>query len=254
MKKSLLPTFGFLSLVLVPVSASLAAERQTRSGATVKSQPSEDAASGQTRSKVEKKGRSSSQRRTDHSTFHSTFGIGLELGANSTYGNGVKLMFDPVPFFDFQAAMGYNSTGFKAGGGAAVVLPLGDRFGMNVGAAAVYSAGTQGKVSLPAKFTPEGGEEENITVTRKFRATPATFASPFFGGYFSLTPMFRLAAQVNYNHVFKGNNIDLSEDAEYDTPVEPTNEADVNTDFEKRAKEKLNINGLGISAGLQLRF
>lgn len=190
---------------------------------------------------------------TSSETFK-RLGVGLDLGANATYGNGLKAFFDPIKYLDLQLGAGYNSTGLKLGAGMAGQIWVTDEFSLNLGSSVVRSAGTKGKVSVDGKFTPEGGKEEKVTVSRTFEATPAIYLSPFLGMSYAFTPAIRAALQVNYNKVVSGNEIEFSDAPQYDTPIEATNESEVYDDFEVQAKEKLNINGPGISAGVQYWF
>ncbi len=182
------------------------------------------------------------------------FAAGIELGSNAIYGNGLKVGFYPHKIFEMQLGAGYNMTGAKLGIGSDINLSI-NRFGIFAGAAWVYSAGKEEKFSLPAKFTPEGSAtEEKMNAIRKIRVTPAQYISPFLGFSFLISRSWRLSAQANYNKIIKGNEIEFIGPVEYDQPVEPTNESDADEDFQKKAREKLNINGIGASAGIQYLF
>lgn len=182
------------------------------------------------------------------------FAVGIEFGTNATFGNGVKAIFSPVPFFGLQGGVGYNTTGLKAGLGGSLNLPI-SRLGVFTSLAFVHSAGTEDKVTLPVKFIPEGSSsEEKMNGVRKVRVTPAKYYSPFAGISFRVAQAFGLTAQVNYNKVIKGNEVEFIGPMEYDQPVEPTNESTADEEFKAKAREKLNINGIGLSAGLQFLF
>lgn len=182
------------------------------------------------------------------------WGAGLDLGSNATYGNALVASFNPIDFLNIQGGLGYNTTGLKMGVGSAAVLPLG-RFGFDFGGALVHSNGIKDKVSLPAKFTPEGSStDENVTVTKSFTSTPANYLSGFGGFFFDLVPAFRILAHVNFNKVLSGNEVKFDGQAQYDASVDASNESEVESDFDPKAKKKLDISGLGFSIGLQYRF
>lgn len=196
------------------------------------------------------------QKNEAHHGSRSTFlGLGLALGSSATYGNGLILNVDPIPYLRAQVGAGYNTTGAKTGAAAAAVLPVASIFGFDAGVAVVHSFGTKGEVGVSAKFTPEGSSSsENVTAIRKYRVAPANYYSAFLGPYFALTPNIWIEAHVNYNKVIAGNDVDFYDSVSFDTPIEPTNEDDVNRDFNVKAKKKLDINGLGFFVGVQLRI
>lgn len=201
--------------------------------------------SNSTKSSIKAKASGNSTRR---------FGVGLEFGSNSTYGNAFVPHFNPFEYLDIQAGIGYNTTGVKLGAGAAIVVPLG-RFGIDAGGAFVHSNGIKDKVALSAKFTPEGSNaEENVTVSKNFTITPANYISGFGGMFFDIVPAFRVLGHVNFNKVLSGNEAKFDRSVQYDTSVDPTNDAEVEKDFDPKATKKLDISGLGFSLGAQYRF
>ena len=182
------------------------------------------------------------------------FGVGLEFGSNATYGNALVPHFNPFEYLDVQGGIGYNTTGVKVGAGAAFILPIG-RFGLDGGGAFVHSNGTKDKVSLPAKFTPEGSTtDENVTITKSFTITPANYISGFGGMFFDIIPAFRVLGHVNFNKVLSGNEVKFDGPVQYDTSVDATNDSEVETDFDPKATKKLDIAGIGFSLGVQFRF
>ena len=183
------------------------------------------------------------------------FGVGLDLGSNAIYGNGIVGHYDLLHYLDLQFGLGYNTTGIKFGFGSALILPVTPRFGFDFGAALVHSNGTKDKVSLDAKFTPnDTSNEEKVKATKEFKTSPANYISGLAGLFFDVTPMFRLLAHANYNKVLSGNVVELSETTEYDQAIDATNEAEVESSFQNKANDKLSISGLGFSAGVQFRF
>jgi hypothetical protein len=183
------------------------------------------------------------------------FGVGLDLGSNAIYGNGVVGHYDLLHYLDLQFGVGYNTTGIKLGFGSALILPVTPRFGFDFGAALVHSNGTKDKVSLDAKFTPnDTSNEEKVKATKEFKTSPANYISGLAGLFFDVTPMFRLLAHANFNKVLSGNVVELSETTEYDQAIDATNEAEVESSFQNKANDKLSISGLGFSAGVQFRF
>ena len=184
-----------------------------------------------------------------------TMGLGIGAGSGATYGNGIALNIDPWKYLRAQMGVGYNSTGFKAGLGGAALLPFGGRFAIDAGAAYVHSFGTKDEVSLPAKFTAQSGTStESIKAVRKFRMTPGNYYSVFAGPSFGLLPQLLIEAHVNYNKVVSGHVIDFYDGVSYDRPIEASNEDVVQSEFEKKARDKLAVTGIGFSLGAQLRF
>lgn len=188
------------------------------------------------------------------STGSKRFGIGLEFGSNATYGNALVPHFSPFEYLDIQGGIGYNTTGVKIGAGAAFILPIG-RFGLDGGGAFVHSNGVKDKVSLSAKFTPEGSKsDENVTVSKNFTITPANYVSGFGGAFFDIVPAFRVLGHVNFNKVLSGNEVKFDGPVQYDTSVDASNDSEVEKDFDPKATKKLDIAGIGFSLGAQFRF
>jgi hypothetical protein len=188
------------------------------------------------------------------STGSKRFGIGLEFGSNATYGNALVPHFNPLEYLDIQGGIGYNTTGVKIGAGAAFILPMG-RFGLDGGGAFVHSNGVKDKVSLSAKFTPEGSKsDENVTVSKNFTITPANYISGFGGAFFDIVPAFRVLGHVNFNKVLSGNEVKFDGPVQYDTSVDASNDSEVEKDFDPKATKKLDIAGIGFSLGAQFRF
>jgi hypothetical protein len=182
------------------------------------------------------------------------FGTGLDLGSNATYGNGLKLFFDPFPFIGIEAGVGYNSTGAKYGGSGVAMIPLGSSFVIDGGGGYVFSSGNNSKVGVPAKFTPENGTQEEVTASKNFKLTPGQYVSAFAGMRYGFTPAIWAALRVNYNKLVKGHVAEFYGRTEYDTPIDPTNESEAEEKFKDKARNKLNVTGLGFSLGLQFRM
>ncbi|MCX6119423.1 MAG: hypothetical protein NT027_17940 [Proteobacteria bacterium] len=181
-------------------------------------------------------------------------GIGIDLGANATYGNALKVFVQPSQYLDLQVGIGYNTTGLKTGIGAVAYLPI-QRLHAFAGFAGVYSNGATTKVSLKAKFTPENSSsEEEIDAVRLVKVTPSQYLSPFVVARFLLTTSFRIVGQVNYNRVIKGHDVDFIGPIEYDASIEPTNESEADADFREKGRQKLSLEGLGCSLGIQYFF
>lgn len=205
--------------------------------------------------KVKKLERMELESKEHKDTSRTLIGLGVVLGSSATYGNGLVLNVDPVKFVRAQAGAGYNSTGMKAGAAGAFLLPFSASLGMDIGGALVHSFGTKDEVSLPAKFTAESSSSaEKVDAVRKFRLSPSNYYSVFLGPYFALARNFWVEAHVNYNKVIAGNDVDFYDGVSYSTPIEASNEEAVQKDFEKKAREKLDINGIGFSLGVQVRI
>jgi hypothetical protein len=202
-----------------------------------------------------KKSTPSTQRYDQKRQDERNMGLAIAAGSGATYGNGIAINFDPMNFLRTQLGVGYNSTGFKAGCGSIAVLRITDALDMVAGGAFVHSFGIKDEVSLPAKFTAEDGtSSENIKAIRKFRMSPGNYYSIMAGPSYAILPQLFLDAQINYNKVISGHQIDFTETVSYDRPIEANNETDVYGKFEKKAREKLSVNGIGFSAGVQFRF
>lgn len=211
-----------------------------------------DGSSGSVKGKIKAPRRKSEEPEQES---RKTMGLGLVGGSTATYGNGLIFNFDPWSFLRTQVGVGYNSTGAKTGAAAGVVLDFTSRFGIDSGVALVHSFGTKDKVSVDAKFSPEsGGSAEKVEAIRKFRLSPSNYYSVFFGPYFELTNVICIEGHVNYNKVISGNEVEFYDSLSYNQPIEPTNEEKIYADFEKKAKNKLDINGWGFSLGVQFRI
>lgn len=196
-------------------------------------------------------------RESEHDTDSGAFdlGIGLQLGSNATYGNGLVTNFDFFRFMRAQVGVGYNSTGAKAGVGGAVVLPFGRSFGLDAGGAYAHSFGVKDEVSLSARFTPDGSsQKESVDAIRKFRISPGNYYGVFIGGYFAILQNIWLDAHVVYNKYVSGHQVEFYDGVSYSKPIEATNEESVQAEFEKKAKEKLNGTGPGFTVGVQFRI
>jgi hypothetical protein len=188
------------------------------------------------------------------SSRRSTLGVGLALGSNAVFGNALTVHLQPLPFVEARAGIGYNTTGGKFGAGGSFVLPIGP-VGLMAGGAVVRSTGNKDKVSVPAKFTPEGSSSaEEINAIRKYKVSAANIYSLYGAGYLTFASALRLELAVNWNKVISGNKVDFEGGVEYDKPVEPMNEDEVQPRFEAKARDKLDSNGIGFSVGLQLRL
>lgn len=182
-------------------------------------------------------------------------GLGLQLGSGATYGNGLVTNFDLFRFFRLQIGGGYNSTGPKAGGGVGAIIPLGRAFGLQTGASYAHSFGVKDQVSLDARFTPEGGSQmESVEAIRKFRISPGNYYSLYAGGYFALLQEVWIDAHVIYNKIVSGHQIEFYDTVTFDQPIDATNEESLQVQFDKKAREKLDVNGLGFSIGIQYRI
>ena len=182
-------------------------------------------------------------------------GMGLQLGSGATYGNGVVTNIDFRKIFRAQAGVGYNSTGPKAGIGGAAVLPISLLFGFDVGAAYGHSFGTKDQVSLQGRFTPEGSsQKESVEAIRKYRISPGNYYSFFVGGYFAVMKRVWIDAHVIYNKFVSGHEVEFYDTVSFDKPIEAINEDSMQSDFEKKARAKLNATGPGFSLGIQLRI
>ncbi len=193
-------------------------------------------------------------RAPEHTPSDKKFGVGINLGSNAVYGNSATFEYSPFENLEIQTGLGYNTTGFKVGLGSGFVLPI-SSFGLTSGFSIVHSNGTKDKVTLPAKFIPEGSStEENVNVSKEFTLTPANYLSFYLGGFFDFIPSIRINGKVNYNKVISGNDVVFDGQAQYDKPIDATNETEVEADFDPKATKKLDINGLGFSVGIHFRF
>ena len=188
------------------------------------------------------------------SNRRSLLGVGIGLGSNASFGNALTVHFAPFSFFETRAGIGYNTTGVKYGAGAGVNIPVGP-LGFGLGAAFVQSGGNTGKVSVAAKFTPEGSSTaESVEAIRSYKVSAANYYSIYGTGHLNFAEALRLELAANWNKVISGNEIEFTGPMEYSTPLEVQNEEDVQPKFDTKARKKLDINGAGFSVGLQLRL
>jgi len=184
---------------------------------------------------------------------HRKLGVGVELGSNATYGNGVRADFEPVRYLSTEFGLGYNTTGFKAGMGILGLAPIG-RFKFGVGVAFAYSGGNSGKVSVEGQFTPDGGSTEKITASRRYRMSSGQYASAGILGAFEFIPALWGHLRGSYNKLLRGHEVEFTGETSFDTPVEVTNEREMDEEFTVKAKEQMNITGFGVSVGVTYRF
>lgn len=186
-------------------------------------------------------------------------GVAFNIGYEASFGHSVTFHYWPLgypDYLEFLGGIGYNSTGMKAGGGGALVLPMSDSYALRFGGAFVYSMGvTNQKVQVESKFTPEGGgNDETVIAERQYDLGAATLASFFVGLSIKLWDNLNLVGQGNYNVVLSGNEVTFKSGTKYNKNIEVTNDDEFNKEFEDEAAKKVVAGGLGGSGGLQILF
>lgn len=185
----------------------------------------------------------------------SNLGVGVDVGSNAVFGNSLSAHYDPIHFLELRSGLGWNTSGVKIGVGTALNLPIAAGFGCLFGGGFVRSTGNLDKVSVPAKFTPEGStSSEGVTAMKKFKIYPATYGAVFVGGYLNFAEALRLSLEVNWNKVVAGNTVEFIGATEFDHPIDVSNEIEMQSKFDAAAKKKLDTNGTGFSVGIQLRL
>ena len=182
-------------------------------------------------------------------------GVGVELGYESTYGNGAVFHLYPGSFFELQGGVGYNTTGFKAGGGPGLLLWFTPSVALIAGAAYIYSQGSSGTVSLDANFAPDGGgAAEKVKATKKYTVSPASMAGAWLGMTFGLSDSIRLDIKGCYNKVISGNKVTFDDKIQYSKDISATNEGAFNKQFDDQANDLVQAGGPGVAFGLQFLF
>jgi hypothetical protein len=176
--------------------------------------------------------------------------LGLSLGWEALYGNGVIIHFLPSSLIDLHGGFGYTLSGFRVGAGGGINLFFGRSFAMNFGAALTYTSGSKGEVSLTAKFSPEGESgSEDLIATKDYEISSSEGIVPYAGIMFELTKGFYLSGLANYNAVIGGNKVTLGDAIRFDKEIQTTNEDTFESDFNDKAKERAAAGGIGFTVG-----
>lgn len=180
--------------------------------------------------------------------------IGINLGWEATYGNGVSYHYMPWSKLDLNGGVGMNNSGLKLGGGGVFLMPLSRSFGFRSGAHLVYSGGSEGEVALEATFTPEdSGEEEAIMATKTYEVDSAMMFNTLFGVFLGFGDT-QIIGDVTYNMVLSGNDVTVSDKISYSRGIEATNQEKFEKEFDEKAKDKAEAGGLGFNVGLRFLF
>lgn len=184
-------------------------------------------------------------------TSGSRIGFGVEGGWEAPYGNAAVFHLILNNFLDLNGGIGYNNSGLKIGGGAALLLNMTDSFALRFGGSLVRSQGRTGDVNLDAKFTPENsGASESIVASKSFTVSDALLADAVFGASFKLSDGFAIVGGGNYNVVLSGNEVTFEDETSYNKNIELTNGDEFDKEFEEEAKSVVTAGGLGFHVGI----
>lgn len=181
--------------------------------------------------------------------------LGLEMGSSSLFGNGITGGWRWFDLLQWDAGIGFNSSGVKVGIGHSFMLNFTRTMGMSAGAAFIYSTGHDGEVELEAKFTPDGSRtEETITATKSYSLTPAPLIGVQTGVFWDLERTYRFSAKLCYSVALSGNQVSMGKRTTYSKPVEIANEEEFSTQFDRKAEDVVRAGGLGFALGAALLF
>lgn len=201
------------------------------------------------------KDRKQQRRRRTRKPPHLYFGLGLDLGWEAPYGNGISLHFTPSRFFGLNTGLGYNTTGVKLGGGAALIIPFNQSMGMDFTCNYTFSTGTDGVISLDAKFRPEDSSAPGPIIARKtYRLDASSLINIMVGGHYHLLRYLSLLGAIGYNLPIGGNTVTLDPAISFDKPVEATNTTEFDPQFDQEAQTILVAGGVSFSLGLRFLF
>jgi hypothetical protein len=181
--------------------------------------------------------------------------LGLELGSSSLFGNGITGGWRWFDLAQWDAGIGFNSSGIKIGIGHSFMLNFTRTIGMSAGAAFTYSTGHDGEVELEAQFTPDGSRtEETITATKSYSLTPAPLLGVQTGMYWDMERTYRFSAKLCYSVALSGNQVSMGKRTTYSKPVELANEDEFNGQFDRKAEDVVRAGGLGFALGAAILF
>jgi hypothetical protein len=184
-----------------------------------------------------------------------TYGIGVNVGSEATYGNSLTFSWRAYSFGELDAGIGYNSTGTKIGFGNTFIFNPARYFGLTFGNALIYSGGTDGEVEVDAEFTPEGSsKKEKLTAVKSYELSPAILLGFAAGGYLDYWSFLRLSAKLTYNFPIWGNKVTTGDKIYYEPDVEVANAEEFDEEFEREAKKKVRAGGLGVQMGAAIVF
>jgi hypothetical protein len=129
-------------------------------------------------------------------------------------------------------------------------LFFGRSFALNFGAGFTHTTGSNGEVSLTAKFNPEsGGGSEDIVATKDYEISSSQAVVPYAGILFGLMKGFYLSGLVNYNAVIAGNEVTLGKKVRFDKEIQSTNEDSFESEFNGKAEDRAAAGGVGFTVG-----
>jgi hypothetical protein len=182
-------------------------------------------------------------------------GLGLDVGSEAPYGNGVVFHWQAFEYSELNAGIGYNSTGAKVGIGHAFLFNITRTIGLSIGNTLAYSGGRDGEVEVDARFTPEGSDsDESMTATKSYELSPSVLFGFAVGPFWDLFKWLRLEAAVCYDVALTGNEVTLGKDVSYSEDVEVTNQDEFNDEFDDEAEKIVKAGGFGFLIGAQIRF
>jgi hypothetical protein len=181
--------------------------------------------------------------------------LGVEMGSSSLFGNGITGGWRWFDLLQWDAGIGFNSSGVKIGIGHSFMLNLTRSIGLSAGAAFTYSGGHDGEVELEAGFTPDGSKtEEIITATKSYSLTAAPLVGIQTGVFWDLERTYRFSAKLCYSVALSGNEVSMGKRTMYSKPVEIANEDEFNAQFDRKAEDVVRAGGLGFALGAALLF
>lgn len=199
-----------------------------------------------------KKRHRSKSTRTDTQSFPS-FGAGLNLGSEASFGNGLSLHLQANRYFEIELGLGFNTSGLKAGLASNIYIPVHEKINLIFAPLVAYSGGqSSDTVELDGiQFFPEGSSQsETITATKAYSVESAIFIGGRIGGSFALTKNLHIRVVGNYNHIVSGNEVAFEDGITFTPNVEVTNRDQFNAEFQEKAAETVAAGGLGFSLGV----
>lgn len=248
-----LAAFLATTTILLPLATPIA--RAQGFNAKQSSQQSKSTKKASSKNKSKKSKASAKTTASEPRSNHKRMAIGVGLGWESTYGNGLTYHYYPWRWLDLNGGLGYNRSGLKVGGGGAVLWRIFGGFGLRTGLALVYSAGGSGEVEIDGTFTPDNSSKsEEITASKTYDVASAMLLNTYGGAFFDLASYAQVFFEFTYNAVLSGNEVTFDDDIKYSRTIEASNPIAAEQQFEKEAEDTAQSGGPGFNIGMRFLF
>lgn len=187
--------------------------------------------------------------------FYKKHAIGLDLGWEALFGNGIYYSYRPFDIIELSTGLGYTLSGVRFGVSPRIRFNIVPSIALFFATTYNFSTGSSSEVSVDAQFTPENATtSESLIATQKYTLSPVHALGFSLGSYFLITTSIRLTVQLGYNLPVAGNQVQLNEKILYNKSVEITNEDEFKEKLAKKSQELVKSGGISGSFGLSYLF